>query len=149
MLIIMNRGLITASVLAVLLIGAYALYRTTAQTAPTPSPVANIPAPTSAEVISSPTPTASTSATVISINNTGFTPQTVTIKAGETVTWVNTDTTTHNVSSAIHPTHLLYPPLNLGTIKTGGSQSLSFPIAGSYKYHDHIYPKLSGTIVVQ
>lgn len=145
----MNRGLVIALVAVVVLIGAYAVYRTTAQTTTTAPVTSSSPAPTSAEVMPATTPAASTSAMMVTVNSTAFTPKTITIKVGETVTWTNSDTTAHNISSAAHPTHLVYPPLNLGMIQPGESKSLSFPTAGSYSYHDHIYPKLTGTVVVQ
>jgi len=53
------------------------------------------------------------------------------------------------VNSALHPTHLEYPPLNLGVIKPGESKSLTFPEAGTYKYHDHLNPSLFGSVTVQ
>lgn len=146
----MNRGLITTLVVAVLLIGGYGVYRTTAQTVPTSTPSSTIlPAQTPAEVVAPSSPAASTSATIVSVNNNGFSPQSVTVKVGGLVTWTNTDSTVHNVSSANHPTHLIYPTLNLGEIKPGTSVSLTFPTAGTYKYHNHIYPKLFGTVVVE
>lgn len=86
---------------------------------------------------------------VITIGDTGFLPQNITIKVGETVTWVNTDTANHTVDSASHPAHTAYPQLNLGIIKPGTKASLSFPKAGTYKYHDHLNPSLTGTITVQ
>ncbi len=87
--------------------------------------------------------------TVVSITSSGFSPASVTIRAGETVKWVNNDTSVQNVLSAIHPTHQVYPPLNLGNIQPGGSVSLKFPTAGTYKYHNHLKPTLTGSVTVQ
>ena len=86
---------------------------------------------------------------VVKITSSGFEPQEITIKAGESVTWENDDTTPHQVMSAVHPTHLVYPPLNIGLINPGESKSLVFPEAGTYKYHDHLNPTLTGQVVVQ
>lgn len=87
--------------------------------------------------------------TVVAITSAGFSPVSVTIRAGETVKWVNNDTSAGNVSSAVHPTHQVYPSLNLGNIQPGGSVSLKFPTAGTYKYHNHLQPTLTGSVTVQ
>lgn len=87
--------------------------------------------------------------TVVTVTRAGFSPATVTVKAGDTVKWVNNDSIDHDVSSAVHPTHKVYPPLNLGVVKPGASLTLEFTEVGSYKYHDHLSPKLFGTVVVQ
>jgi plastocyanin len=115
--------------------------------------------PSTSEVTSEATPSPSASesaameqemsATTVNITANGFTPKTVTIKVGESVTWMNNDTAPHNVNSDTHPSHTVYPPLNLETIQPGASKSLSFPKAGTYKYHDHLNPQLQGTVVVQ
>lgn len=86
---------------------------------------------------------------LVTITSNGFTPQTITIKVGDSVTWTNTNSSMHNVISDIHPTHQLYPPLNLGNISAGESKSLSFPEIGTYKYHDHLNPSLTGTVIVE
>ena len=78
----------------------------------------------------------------------GFGPQTVTIKVGESVTWYGTDAPL-NVASDPHPQHSNYSPLNLGEIKQGTTKSLSFPTAGTYTYHNHLNPEHTGTITVE
>ena|SRR3989338_8944018 len=85
----------------------------------------------------------------ISVTDTGFEPQTVTIKAGTEVVWINNTSATTNVSSAKHPTHLEYPPLNLANFEPGESVSLVFTEPGTYKYHDHLNPTKFGTVVVE
>lgn len=86
---------------------------------------------------------------IVTITSAGFIPQSITVKAGDTVSWVNQDSKSHAVNSAVHPTHLVYPPLNLGNLKPGEEKSLSFPEAGTYKYHDHLNPSLTGSVVVE
>lgn len=79
----------------------------------------------------------------------GFEPQTVTVKVGTKVVWTNKSGATGNVSSAKHPTHLEYPPLNLTNYEVGETLSLVFDTAGTYKYHDHLNPSRFGTVVVE
>ena len=79
----------------------------------------------------------------------GFVPLALTIKAGAMVIWVNQSGVTGNVSSAPHPTHTAYPPLNLGSFEPGNSVSLTFDTPGTYKYHNHLVPTQSASITVK
>ncbi len=92
---------------------------------------------------------AMTAKNVVSITSTGFSSKDITVKVGDSITWENTDSADHTVNSAPHPTHTAYPPLNLGLIKPGEGKSLTFPTAGTYKYHDHLNPSLTGSVTVQ
>lgn len=102
-----------------------------------------------------PSPGASEAATVkeeknlIKITANGFSPATITIKSGESVTWENTDSANHIVNSDQHPTHLLYPFLNLGRIPPGEKKSVTPSGIGTFTYHDHQNPSLLGSITVQ
>ena len=87
--------------------------------------------------------------TVVNITSSGFSPANITINAGGSVIWRNGNSANHNVSSAPHPIHTTYSPLNLGVIKPGESKSLTFPTAGTYKYHDHLNPSLTGSVTVE
>jgi plastocyanin len=87
---------------------------------------------------------------VVQITQAGFVPDVVTIKTGETVVWQNPDGVSATVNSDVHPTHLLYPPLNLGEVPPqGGQVSLKFDKAGTFTYHNHLNPSQTGTVVVQ
>ncbi|MBI4009056.1 cupredoxin domain-containing protein [Candidatus Roizmanbacteria bacterium] len=85
----------------------------------------------------------------VNLTDSGFDPQEITVKVGTKVVWVNKTDQTGNVSSAKHPTHLVYPPLNLGDFEPGESVSLVFNEAGSYGYHDHLNPSQFGKVVVE
>lgn len=147
-------------ILLVLAVGGYLAYRSYSST------LLTSPAPTSSQQPmedSGPTPASTTggpaegtasadesmSENVVSITSAGFDPKTITIKASETVYWMNKDTKMHNVSSAPHPTHTAYPALNLGDIISLKTARLAFPAKGTYKYHDHLFPNFTGTVVVQ
>lgn len=86
---------------------------------------------------------------MVTLTADGFSPETLTIKTGDTVTWVNKSGSDATVNSAPHPVHSDYPPLNLGTFPDGGTLSLTFPTAGTYKYHNHLNPSQTGIIIVQ
>lgn len=78
-----------------------------------------------------------------------FTPATLTINQGETVTWVNTSSSEFiEVASNPHPIHTDNPELNLGVVAPGKSVSSVFLIPGVFNWHDHLHPNLGGSITV-
>lgn len=86
---------------------------------------------------------------IVTVTALGFAPQTLTIKAGTKVLWMNKSGEVATVNSGAHPTHLVYPPLNLGEFGNGSSVQLVFDKPGTYNYHDHLNPSRTGTIVVE
>jgi len=71
-----------------------------------------------------------------------YSPQTLTVKAGTKVTWVNKDTVTHTVTS--HGISLF----DSGNLATGATFSYTFARAGTYPYYCTIHPWMKGTVVV-
>lgn len=86
---------------------------------------------------------------VVILTSTGFEPKTITVKVGEEVVWKNQSGETATVDSAVHPTHRVYPRLNLGNFEDGEEHRLVFDKAGRYNYHDHLNPSRFGTVVVE
>lgn len=89
-------------------------------------------------------------AKTVTITAAGVSPKTLTVSAGTTVTFVNTDTISHEIASNPHPSHTGLP----GFDNTSLSQSYTFTFTqkGSFGYHDHQDPfnsAMQGTIVVQ
>ncbi len=80
-------------------------------------------------------------ANTVNIQNMAFSPSTLNVKVGTTVTWVNKDSTAHDVVS---DTGLF----NSGNLNNGQSYSYTFNQAGSFPYHCGIHPSMTGTIVV-
>lgn len=89
------------------------------------------------------------SAVTITVTSNGFSPDTVTVKPNTIITWINKSGKTATVNSDNHPTHLEYPPLNLGEFKNGSSVQLTFDKAGTFTYHNHVNPDQKGTVIVQ
>ena len=89
-------------------------------------------------------PASSASAATITIRivQSGFTPSSVTVAVGDTVTWVNRDTTNHQVVAA---TGAFASPV----LRPGQRYSFTFRAAGTYRYRDALEPAERGTIVVQ
>jgi amicyanin len=93
-------------------------------------------------------PSTSTSAAppagnTISIANFAFSPSSLTIKVGTTVTWTNKDSTAHTVTSDTGNV------LNSGNMAQNATFSFTFNSAGTFNYHCAIHPNMKGTIVVQ
>ena len=85
----------------------------------------------------------------VTLTSSGFDPKTVTVKAGTRVIWLNKSAAPATVNSAVHPTHQVYPTLNLGEFPDGSSVQLVFSKPGKYTYHDHLNPSRTGTVVVE
>lgn len=88
-------------------------------------------------------------ALTVSITDTGFVPSEITADPGQTITWVNNDTVSHEIASDDHPTHDRFPALNVGVVAPGESVSVSFDAGGVYTYHDHLFPERTGSITVR
>jgi len=87
--------------------------------------------------------------TEVMVEKNGFSPQTLTIKKGETVIWINKSGKDATVNSNPHPTHNLHRFLNLGQFPSGSSVEATFNEAGIFGYHNHFHPDQRGTVVVR
>jgi plastocyanin len=71
-----------------------------------------------------------------------YSPQTLTMKVGVTVTWTNHDGTAHSITSKGSSL------FDSGGIPTGGSFKYTFTHPGTYNYYCTIHPWMTGIIVV-
>lgn len=85
----------------------------------------------------------------VTLGDSGFVPKDITIKAGTTVIWKNSSGKIATVNSDDHPTHQLYPFLNLGELASGSSVQVVFNKPGRYTYHDHYNATSTGTVTVE
>ena len=86
--------------------------------------------------------------------NGAVSPNSVTISVGQSVTFINSDSRSHELASDPHPAHTNCPSINaLGTLGAGQTKlTNSFGAAGSCGFHDHNDPTnagLQGTITVR
>lgn len=115
--------------------------------ATTPPPAAVTPPATNPPVANPPTPTPAV--TTINYTSSGFNPSTITVKKGTAVTFMNNSSSTVWPASAPHPSHTDYPAFDpKKAIAAGGSWVFTFDKVGSWKYHNHLNPTQSGTVVV-
>jgi plastocyanin len=95
------------------------------------------------------------SGATVTITGNGVSPSTVTVTAGQTVTFVNNDGRAHEFASNPHPQHGSCPSIEggLGTLAPGATRTTRvFANSGSCGYHDHLDDSnnsLRGTINVQ
>ncbi|MBI5681066.1 MAG: cupredoxin family copper-binding protein [Methanobacterium sp.] len=76
------------------------------------------------------------------IQNFAFNPNNLTVKVGTTVTWINQESTTHDVIS--DDGTFSSPPIN-----NGANYTFTFTKAGEYPYHCGIHPSMKAKIIVQ
>ena len=81
----------------------------------------------------------------LSIHNFTFTPQTLTVKAGTPVTWVNKDDIPHGIASSNNAFK------KSGALDTDDSYSFTFTFTtpGTYQYFCYLHPNMVGAIVVE
>jgi len=86
---------------------------------------------------------AASPATAISIDNFTFNPQSLTVKAGTTVTWTNKDDIPHGIAATNNAFK------RSQALDTDDSFSFTFTTPGTYQYFCYIHPHMTGTIVVE
>ena len=79
----------------------------------------------------------------VGIDNFTFNPQTLTVKAGTTVTWTNKDDIPHGI--AVTNNAFKRSP----ALDTDDSFSFTFTTPGTYQYFCYVHPHMTGTIVVE
>lgn len=87
---------------------------------------------------------------VIELHSDGFSPDSLTIAPGETVTFITKTGMPFWPASDEHPSHLAYPAFDpQKPVSSGESWSYTFTESGTYAFHDHIRSAHTGTIIVQ
>lgn len=80
----------------------------------------------------------------VTMSGYAYSPATLTIPAGSTVTWTNQDTAPHDVRTTSGPAALHSPMLD-----KGGSWSFTFATPGTYAYYCTVHPNMTARIVVR
>jgi plastocyanin len=104
-------------------------------------------------------PASPNASAVVDMGFSSFQPETVHIRAGQTVEWRNTSVITHSVTddsrAASKPQDASIPaaaiPFSSGDIPAGEVFAVSFPLPGTYKYFctHHEGDGMVGTVVVE
>jgi plastocyanin len=77
----------------------------------------------------------------VTISDFKFTASTVTVHAGQTITWTNDGPSSHTATAKDGS-------FNTGVLKKGASASHTFPQPGTYTYFCQIHPFMHGTVIV-
>jgi plastocyanin len=77
----------------------------------------------------------------VSIQNGGYSPASVSIHVGDTITWTNADDQDHTVIAQDGS-------FNSGNIGSGRSFSHTFTTAGTIAYYCKYHPRMKGVVVV-
>lgn len=99
-------------------------------------------------------PTGGNTAASVSIAEYGFSPQTLSIKAGTAVTWQNDGTMQHTATADAggwNSGQLMGSSAGggaYGGMTAGGSYTYTFATAGTYGYHCANHAQMTGTITV-
>jgi plastocyanin len=78
----------------------------------------------------------------ITIANFAFSPASITVKVGTTVTWTNKDSTAHTVTSDSGV-------FDSGNLAVNANYSYAFSKAGTFAYHCAIHQNMKATVIVQ
>lgn len=88
------------------------------------------------------TQTSPVSQNSVQISNFSYSPATLTVRAGESVTWTNQDSAGHSATADDKS-------FDTGVLSQGQSGSIKFDKPGTYTYYCSVHPKMKATIVVQ
>ena len=81
--------------------------------------------------------------TEVVIDNFSFSPKTLTLPVGATVTWINHDNVPHVVSSTDNQFK------TSTALKAGQTFSRTFVATGTYSYFCSIHPRMTGKIIIK
>lgn len=86
---------------------------------------------------------------VIKMGDDSYSPQNIQIKKGSKVQFVNSASSLRWPASDLHPSHLIFPEFDpKEPIGIGSTWEYTFDKVGSWGYHDHLAPYITGTIRV-
>jgi amicyanin len=78
----------------------------------------------------------------VKIDNFSFVPETMTVKAGQTVTWVNNDDVPHTVVSTTKT-------FSSRVLDTDDKYTQRFAVPGTYEYYCSVHPHMKGKVIVE
>ncbi|HWZ66094.1 MAG TPA: cupredoxin domain-containing protein [Patescibacteria group bacterium] len=108
----------------------------------------NNTSPTTAPPSSSTNSTSNNTAT-ITYSDSGFSPSVTTINSGGVVSVTNNSATELQFDSNPHPIHTDDTDLNIGSVPSGQTKTFTVTKKGSFGYHNHLSPQVTGKIIVQ
>lgn len=90
---------------------------------------------------SPPSPPSSPAGATVTIKNFAYTPASLTIRPGQSVTWVNADDRDHTIASPDGT-------FASGNLSPGASFTVTFKTSGRFTYGCSLHPRMRGTVLV-
>lgn len=141
----MKKAIIAALVLVVLVFGAVLARQASApKEVAAPAPQNDTSQNQATEENANVNQTTPAEISKVDITNSAFTPATVTVKKGTTVTWTNKDTIKHTVTPDEETADFKGSEL----LAQEATYSWTFDKAGTYTYYCQPHPDMKGTVVV-
>lgn len=141
----MNKTIISVPVVIILAVGGFFVFHKSSSNNSTTTPNTTTPSTTTPA-----SPSANqTAAATITYSDKGFSPSSVTVKAGDKVMINNTSSQAVQVQSNPHPVHTDDSDLNVGAVGAGKSTTFTVSQKGTFGYHNHLDPAQGGTITIQ
>jgi plastocyanin len=125
------------AIVVILVVGAAGAYMLTQKNASAPSNS------------KTPTDSSKTATATITYSGSSFSPNSVTVKSGDTVAIKNTSSDTLEFDSNPHPVHTDNTELNVGSVAPGEGMTFTVTTKGTYHYHNHLDASQGGTIIVE
>jgi plastocyanin len=94
------------------------------------------------------TPIQLTAGPTVTIQNFAFSPDSITVTKGTTVTWVNQDTINHQIINDAQGTVAQGALFTSGSLQKGAGYSFRFDNPGIYPYHCGIHPNMKAKVIV-
>lgn len=116
-----------------------------ASSASNPSTSANEPSNTTKPTLSAGDDTSLSSESTVEIKDYAYSPKTLKIRLGDTVTWTNQDSVRHDVVTAENASE----GPNSELLAKGENYSYTFKKAGTYDYYCSPHPYMKATVVVE
>jgi len=136
----MKAFVIGLVVIVVLGVGGYMIFRTPSKTGTTN---------TNTSSQSSKTATKEATANTITFDGSQFTPASLTVASGTSLTVKNTSSTDVQMQSDPHPAHTDDTDLNVGLVSPGQTKTFTVTKKGSFGYHNHLDSSIQGKITIQ
>lgn len=159
----MNKKFIIIVILAIIILGGYFSLRDKKVVSSLgETPTSKIPEQNNSAPKTDNTPLSKKN--IINYTDTGYSPNTINIKLGATVTWKNNSSSGMWTASGMHPSHTAYSGTSLEqhcpdtantafdactSILPGDSWNFTFNKIGVWKYHNHVRPSDFGTVIVE
>ena len=147
----------------VVIVGGVVLF-TYKGTSPSVSPTSTISVTPTETPTATPTTTPPPTNITVTYTDSGYSPKSVTIKVGDSVTFANNSLRNMWTASGVHPTHTAYSGTSLSQHcpdtaevafdqckgeASGVSWTFTFTKAGTWGYHNHSRSSDTGTVIVQ